>query len=106
MKKIVLSLITIGSVALPIIALAQIGGTPPTISLSLTQIGQKIASAAWIVFTIFAVVMFVIAGIMFLTASGDPEKILKARNAFLWGVAGIVVGIIAFTIITVVRSIF
>lgn len=106
MKKIALTLITIGAIALPIIALAQIGGAPPQISTDLTTLGQKIANAVWIVFTIIAVVMFVIAGVLFMTAQGDPDKVQKARSAFLWGVAGVVVGIIAFTIITVVKSVF
>lgn len=106
MKKIALSLITIGIMALPVLALAQIGGTPPSLSYDLTTIGTKIANAAWIIFTIIAVIMFVIAGIMFMTAQGNAEKVVQARSAFLWGVAGVVVGIIAFTIITIVKSMF
>lgn len=106
MKKIALSLITIGAAALPIIALAQIGGPIPELNFGLQEIGVKIANAAWIIFTIIAVVCFVIAGILFLTSQGSPEKIVAARQAFLWGVAGVVVGILAFTIITVVKSIF
>ena len=106
MKKIALSLLAVTLVALPVLAFAQIGGTPPTISYDLTTMGNRIASAAWIVFTIIAVVMFIIAGVLFMTAQGSAEKVQQARSAFLWGVAGVVVGIIAFTIITLVRSIF
>lgn len=105
MKKIVLSLVTIGVIALPIIALAQIGGSPPLINFNLTQLGINIANAAWIIFTIIAVIMFVIAGVLFLTASGDPEKVQKARSAFMWGIVGVVVAILAFTIITLTTSI-
>ncbi len=106
MKKIALSLIAISLAVMPVLAFAQIGGTPPTISYDLTTMGNKIASAAWIVFTIIAVVMFIIAGILFMTAQGSAEKVQQARQAFMWGVAGVVVGILAFTIITLVRSIF
>jgi hypothetical protein len=105
MKKIALSLATVAAIALPIITLAQIGGNPPAINASLVGIGQEIANASWIVFTIIAVVMFVFAGVRFLTAGGEPEKVAQARGAFMWGVAGIVVGILAFTIITVVTSV-
>jgi hypothetical protein len=105
MKKNILSLAVIGAMALPIVALAQIGGDVPTIDLNLTDLGNNIASAAWIIFTIVAVVMFVVAGILFLTARGNPEQISTARNAFLWGVAGIVVGVLAFTIITLVTGV-
>jgi hypothetical protein len=106
MKKIALTLISIGAVVLPVLALAQIGGAPPTITTDLTGLGNKIANAVWIVFTIIAVICFVIAGILFLTAQGNPEKIQAARSAFLWGIVGVVVGILAFTIITVVKGIF
>ena len=106
MKKIALSLISLSVLVLPIVALAQIGGEPPTGAVSdLTTLGNKIINAVWIVFTIFAIVCFVIAGILFLTAGGDAEKVKTARNAFLWGVAGVVVGVIAYSIIAVVRSI-
>lgn len=105
MKKIALSLASLGAMVLPFVAMAQIGGNPPTINTDLVSLGNQIARGAWIVFTIIAVIAFVIAGVMFLVSGGDPDKITKARQAFLWGVAGIVVGILAFTIITVVTSV-
>jgi len=106
MKKIALSLLAVTLLSLPVLTFAQIGGAPPTISYDLTTMGNRIANAAWIVFTIIAVIMFIIAGILFMTAQGNAEKVQQARSAFMWGVAGVVVGIIAFTIITLVRSIF
>jgi hypothetical protein len=106
MKKIIVSLIALSVLALPVMALAQVGGTPPTITTDLTGLGNKIVNAVWIVFTVIVIIMFVIAGILFLTASGNPEKVAQARMAFLWGVAGVVVGVLAFTMITVVTKIF
>jgi len=105
MKKIALSLASLSAMALPLVAGAQIGGNPPNISTDLVSIGNQIARGAWIVFTIIAVLAFIIAGVLFLVSGGDPDKITKARQAFLWGVAGVVVGILAFTIITVVSSV-
>jgi len=105
MKKIIISLATAGLTILPVIALAQIGGGVPNISgLTLQGLGQKIANATWIIFTIIATVMFVVAGVKFLTAGGEPEKIQEARQAAIWGVAGVVVAILAFSIITLVTS--
>lgn len=104
-KKIALSLATIGLAVLPIVALAQVGGSAPTgFATSLETLGQMIVNQIWIVFTIIAIIAFVIAGVLFLTSGGDPEKIAKARSALIWGVAGIVVGILAFTIIAVIRG--
>lgn len=106
MKNKILALLSVAVLLSPVAAFAQIGGTPPQISTDLTTLGNKIANAVWIVFTIVAVIMFVVAGIMFLTARGDPEKVAQARSAFIWGVAGVVVAILAFTIIQVVTKIF
>ena len=106
MKKIILVLALLAVLTMPVMALAQVGGTPPPITTDLQGLGEKIVNAVWIVFTVIVIVMFVIAGILFLTASGNPEKVAQARMAFLWGVAGVVVGILAYTMINVVKSIF
>ena len=105
MKKIIVSLALLSLLAVPVMALAQVGGNPPEISMDLTELGEKITNAVWIVFTVLVVICFVIAGILFLTAAGSAEKIQQARNAFMWGVVGVVVGILAYTMITVVTSI-
>ena len=104
MKKIKLALFSFSALLLPMLATAQVGAPPPRVNLNLVQLGQNIANAAWIVFTVIAVIAFIVAGVLFLTAAGNPERIAQARNAFLWGVAGVVVGVIAFTIITLVTS--
>jgi hypothetical protein len=99
-KKIILSLILASFVVLPVVAFAQ-----PAVTIgSLPQLIAKLEAAIWMVFGALAVVMFVIAGIAFLTAQGDPTKVATARSAFIWGVAGIVVGIIAYSIVAIVSS--
>jgi len=64
----------------------------------------SIKSAIWQIFAVFVVVMFVIAGIAFMTAQGDPEKLKTARSAFIWGVVGIAVAIIGYSIVAIVQS--
>lgn len=105
MKKIALSLASLAVLALPVLAFAQIGGDVPELSYNLTDLGNNIARATWIIFTIIAVIMFVVSAIYFLTAGGEPEKVQKARSSFIWGIAGVVVAILAFTIITLTTSI-
>jgi len=105
-KKTLLALLLLSILIIPTSTMAQIGGARPTIDTDLTKLGNKIADAIWIIFTIIAVIMFVVAGITFLMAQGDPEKVKSARNSVIWGVAGIVVAILAFTIINVVKNIF
>lgn len=101
-KKIAIAVLV--SAVLPALTLAQVGGSPPTnLSLDLTGLGQLIVNAVWIVFTILAIIAFIYAAILFLTSGGNPEKVSAARMAFMWGVVGIIVGILAYTIVNLVR---
>jgi hypothetical protein len=108
MKKIKITLASLSTLLLPVIALAQMEpnapGGPGTSIGSLQQIIHAIENAFGLVFGGIAVIMFLIAGIYFLTAGGEPEKVQKARSAFMWGIAGVVVGIIAFSIVAIVSS--
>lgn len=93
------------TLALPLVSLAQITATPPHIgAVNLVSLGNVIVTQVWVFFTIVAIIMFVVAGIQFLTSGGDPERVQKARSSFLWGVAGVAVGIIAYAIVTIVSG--
>ena len=88
---------------LPIVAQAQPEPYAPVVNVpqisSLQQLIHSLENAAGLVFGAIAVIMFIMAGVLFLTAQGAPEKVQQARQAFLWGVAGVIVGILAFSII-------
>lgn len=84
-------------------ALAQLRSYGPDISIE--AVVESVKTATWIIFAAVAVICFVIAGILFLTAQGQPEKLKTARSAFIWGVAGVVVGIVAFSIISIVQGV-
>lgn len=71
---------------------------------TLESLVDSIIKAAQILFMGVAVVCFIMAGILFLTSRGDAEKLGEARSAVLWGVAGVIVSIIAPTIIEFVKS--
>ena len=58
----------------------------------------------WPVFITVAIIMFIWAGILFLTAQGEPEKINKARHAVIWASIGIVVGLLGYVIVGVLRG--
>ena len=105
-KKIALISLTV--MLLPVMALAQMEpnapGGPGAQVGSLQQIIHVVENAMGLIFGAIAVIAFLYAGILFLTAGGAPEKIAAARSAFIWGVAGVVVGIVAFSIIAIVAS--
>lgn len=100
MKKIVVSLILLTVLLAPALAFAQPGVTIGSIE----QLVNAIKRPLWIVFGLIALIAFVVAGILFLTASGDPDKIKTARTAFLWGIVGVVVGIVAYSIVTIIET--
>lgn len=103
MSKKTSFLVLLGAFVLPLVASAQLrswgsGG-------SIRSLLDSIESIAWIVFGTIVVVCFVVAGVMFLTAQGQPEKIQLARSATIWGVAGVIVGILAYSIMAIMENI-
>ncbi len=51
-------------------------------------------------------IMFIIAGLFFITAAGDPEKIKKAKDMVLWTIIGFMVILMATGIIQAIQEIF
>jgi len=104
-NRVKLFLLIICAVFVPVLVLAQYGGMQGAgAGLSITSLGMAIVNVIWVAFTVLAVICFVVAGILFLTAFGEAEKITKARSAFIWGVVGVVVAILAFSIVSLVRN--
>ncbi len=52
-----------------------------------------------LIFTILAVISFVIAGIMFLMAGSNKEMYERAKNAVTYSIIGVTVGIIGYIVI-------
>ena len=111
-KSKIAATITLCVLLVPVIAFAQVpsgmeqnapGGPGGQIS-TLRQIVHDIEQTMGFIFGAIAVICFLVAGILFLTAGGQAEKIGAARSAFIWGIAGVVVGIIAFSIVAIVGS--
>lgn len=107
-KKLIVAVTCVASLALPLSALAVVyssGGLPNSIqTASLDGIVLAILGILWPIFMGFAVIMFFIAGFELLNAQGDPTKVKDARNAIIWGVAGVAVGLLALTIPIIVRN--
>jgi len=89
------------------LVLAQLSSCPaggPCVT-SISPMIHGIEMAAGLIFGGVAVICFLVAGVLFLTAQGEPEKVKTARAAFIWGVAGVIVGILAFSIIAIMVNI-
>ena len=107
MKKITLSLVTLGMIALPVLALAAftIPAEPTGGFANFGQVFGKILSLIWPVVAGLAAVMIIVAAIVFITANGDPEKIATARQALIWAIVGLVVAILAYSIPYIVKTV-
>jgi len=104
MRKVLITPLFLGALILPTAALAlALPGTPSPIT-TMQTLYDKIGTAIWYIFAVAALAMFVVAGISFLTAQGDPGKLETAKKAFIWGVVGIVAAVLAFSIVNIVKD--
>ena len=101
-------LITVSAIllTLPAIILAfNPGPIPnPAPGLSVNDLVDLVFAILWPIAVAFFIIMFVIAAFHFFTAAGDPEKVKSARNFVLWGVVGVVVALLAWSIPFIIRN--
>jgi len=103
-QKIISSVAIAASVLLPVMALAYTSVPQPTGNInSVDAMVSSILNVVWPIFIGLAVIMIIISGFLFLTSSGDAEKVKTARTALIWAVIGIVVAIVAYSIPKIVQ---
>lgn len=107
MNKILVILSVFGiSLVLPIVSWAinfpdlNPGIRNPNIGAAIDSIFYFI----WMLFAAFAVGMFIFAGFGYLAAKGDPGKTELAKQAVIWGVVGVVVGLLSLSIPWIIKS--
>jgi hypothetical protein len=84
------------------------GGNTPSIT-SLQDIGKIIANVVRILITAsgaLAVVFLLVAAIYFITSTGDPARVKRAREIIIQTVTGLVVIITAYAFVTFVSGNF
>ncbi len=102
-KKIVTLLTSAVLLVFPVVSLAVALVPLPGIIGNPNNIFDALFGILWPFFAGFAVIMFIVAGFMFLTAQGEASKIQVARSAVVWGAVGVAVGLLAFSIPFVVK---
>lgn len=70
-----------------------------------TKITDLVNWFSWGV-ALVSVVMGLYAGFLFITARGEPAQLKTARGTLLWAIIGVAVAVLAFSIITITKSIF
>lgn len=96
MNKKILFLILSSVLVLPVVASAQ----------SIGSMAQAIAGQVVIVGTWIVVIMWVVTGILFLTAQGDPGKLNSAKTALFASIGGTILIILAQSAIIFVKNSF
>jgi len=95
-NKKILFLILSSVLVLPVVASAQ----------SIGSMAQAIAGQVVIVGTWIVVIMWVVTGILFLTAQGDPGKLNSAKTALFASIGGTILIILAQSAIIFVKNSF
>ncbi len=103
-KKVLIALTLASLLVLPVITLAASPVQPPEGGLTKDSLRTNLLSFIWWLFGILALICFVIAGILFLTAGGSAEKIAQAKTAVIYGVVGVAIAIIGYSIVAIVRT--
>jgi|GEM_PF-4135544 len=91
--------------AIPFAAAAAIPFPPlvPRI-LDLSFIGLTLINIVWVVFITASTISFIYAGMLFL--SGEPAKISQAKKLLLWGIVGVIVGLLSASIPFIIANQF
>jgi hypothetical protein len=114
-KQFALSFVVpVASLALPLLAAAQVGGGSPTPAptvtgvTSLQGIGGTLCNITnWLFYflIILAVLFIIVAAFKYLTAAGEPEKVKSASHMLLYAAIAIVVGILAKAVPSLIGSV-
>jgi hypothetical protein len=70
-----------------------------------TTIIRSLLNYLLIFIGIAAVLGFVVAGIMYITAAGDEDRVKSAKNMMLYSIIGIVVALIGYAVVNLVFGI-
>jgi hypothetical protein len=105
-KKIIYLVIFVSLFALASSTLAQVEIPNPLGSTNTfgNLIADKIIPAIVGIIGSLATIMIIIAGILYLTSAGSPERINTAKKALMYAIIGIVIAVAAGTIAAVIKT--
>jgi cytochrome bd-type quinol oxidase subunit 2 len=106
MKKIAYSAVSVAMLLAPAAALAQFTA-PGDTNLptgSIVAIVTSLMKWLLVIVGILAVIAFVIAGILYLTAAGNEDQIGKAKKAMVYAIVGVIVALLGLVVIFAVQA--
>jgi hypothetical protein len=105
-KKILFSLTLLGLFLFTSPVLADSAElTSPISAKTFCELLTQIATAVGALVASLGTIFIIWSGILYLTSAGSPEKINKAKTALTYAIIGIVVGVLATTIVEVIKNV-
>ena len=102
LNKKILFLTLLGILVLPVLVFAQGGGSGVSIE---SMVDAAVQTTLYIASGII-VILWVMTGIIFLTAQGAPEKLSTGKKALIASIAGTVLIIVASGAINLIKGAF
>jgi|SRR3989344_6106260 len=108
MNNLILRLLLVPFLFLPVVVFAYNFGTVPVApaGFGIVNIANIVINAVWVTASAFFIIMFLVASFRFFTAGGDQSKLQQARMSLVWGVVGVVVALVAYSITFIIRDFF
>lgn len=98
-------MLAVGGIAVGLTATAITGLVKTAVSgTNLITIITNIASTVGTFIASVGVIMIIVAGIFYLTSAGDPAKIKKAKTTLIYAIVGIVIGLSATAIVSILQD--
>ncbi len=99
-KLVVLSALLVVLLPITVLAFAEPPQPSPNQNISVAVLVDRILNLlVWPLATGIVIILFIMAGFIFLTAQGEPAKIQEARRAVIWGIVGVIIIVISFSIV-------
>lgn len=93
----------VSTLASAVVSTSEIGFTG---TKSTGNLFTNILSFVYLWGTILAVIVIIVAGIMYVVSQGEASKVTRAKNAILGAVVGLIIILIAFTITNIILRLF
>lgn len=106
MKKILIGAILFSLLILPTVnVLAQDETVPEGESLQIMDVLNRVVDWLFTILLVVAAIFIIIAAYYFVTASGNPETVSKARNFVMYALIGVGVAIASRGLVYLARQI-